>query len=246
MKILVCINQVPDATSKINFLPDNSSFDPSGVQFVINPSDEAALTRALQIKEQMAATVTIVHIGTAESEPNIRKAFALGADAMIRIDAQPLDGFFVAQQLAHIAKEYDVIFCGKESLDYNGGVVGGVLATLLNINYVDDVTEFSVEGNEAKIEREIDGGKQKLVSSLPILVAVQKELVNEEEIRIPSMKGIMTARKTPIQVIPAVEAQAKTKIVLLEKPPVKEPVKMISPDNVDELIDELYNKRKLF
>ncbi|MDO4880722.1 MAG: electron transfer flavoprotein subunit beta/FixA family protein [Capnocytophaga sp.] len=246
MKILVCINQVPDATSKINFSADNTSFDPIGIQFVINPSDEAALTKALQIKEQTGATVTIAHIGTVESEPNIRKAFALGADAMLRVDAEPLDGFFVAEQLANIAQEYDIIFCGKESLDYNGGIVGGVLATLLNINFVDDVTNFSVQENEAEIEREIDGGKQKLTSPLPVLVAVQKELVNEEDIRIPSMKGIMNARKTPIQVLPAVGTQAKTKVVLLEKPPVKEPVKMISPDNLDELIEELHNKRKLF
>ena len=226
MKILVCINQVPDTTSQINFTTDYKSFDPTGVQFVINPSDEAALIRAIQ--------------------PVLRKAFALGADGMIRIDTFPTDGYFVAQQLAVVAKDYPIIFCGRESLDYNGGMVGGMLATLLDYNFVDDVTAFSIEGEKVKVTRTIDGGKELLESSFPIVVGIQKELIPENEIRIPSMKGIMGARKAPLQLLSPIEAQSQPAIASLEKPQEKAPIKMISPDNLDELIDELHNKRKLF
>ena len=246
MKILVCINQVPDTTSQINFTTDHKSFDPTGVQFVINPSDEAALIRAIQLKEQEGAHITLVHVGLSDSEPVLRKAFALGADEMIRIDTFPTDGYFVAQQLAVVAKDYPIIFCGRESLDYNGGMVGGMLATLLDYNFVDDVTAFSIEGEKVKVTRTIDGGKELLESSFPIVVGIQKELIPESEIRIPSMKGIMGARKAPLQLLSPIEAQSQPAIASLEKPEEKAPIKMISPDNLDELIDELHNKRKLF
>ena len=173
MKILVCINQVPDTTSQINFTADQKAFDPTGVQFVINPSDEAALIRALQLKEEQGAEITLVHVGLSDSEPVLRKAFAYGADHMIRIDATPTDGFFVAQQLAVIAKGYDAIFCGRESLDYNGGMVGGMLAALLDFNFVDEVTAFSVAGDKAQISRMIDGGKQLLEVPLPVVIGAQ-------------------------------------------------------------------------
>ena len=149
MKILVCINQVPDTTSQINFTADHKAFDPAGVQFIINPSDEAALIRALQLKEEQGAHITLVHVGLSDSDPVLRKAFAYGADQMMRIDATATDGFFVAQQLAAVAKGYDAIFCGRESLDYNGGMVGGMLAALLDLNFVDEVTAFSVAGDKA-------------------------------------------------------------------------------------------------
>jgi len=246
MKILVCINQVPDTTSQINFTVDHKAFDPSGVQFVINPSDEAALIRALQLKEQRGAHITLVHVGLSDSEPVLRKAFALGADEMIRVETTPMDGFFVAQQLAPIAKDYEVVFCGRESLDYNGGMVGGMLASLLDFNFVDDVIAFSLEGAIAKITRAIDGGKELLESPLPVVVGIQKEIIPEEEIRIPSMKGIMMARKAPLQIISPVEATTQPAIDSLEKPKGKAPIKMISPDNLDELIEELHDKRKLF
>ena len=240
MKILVCVNQVPDTTSQINFTSDQSAFDPSGVQFVLNPSDEAALMRALQLKEEVGVELTLVHVGLSDSEPVLRKAFALGADHMLRIDTFPTDGFFVAEQLAAIAPGYDAIFCGRESLDYNGGMVGGMLAALLDYDFVDEVTAFSFEGDKAaKITRMTDGGKEHLVG-------IQKEIVPESEIRSPSMKGIMMARKAPLQVLPPVEASSQPKITVLEKPQPKAPVKMIDPNNLDELIHELHNKRKLF
>ena len=165
---------------------------------------------------------------------------------MMRIDATATDGFFIAQQLAAVAKGYDAIFCGRESLDYNGGMVGGMLAALLDLNFVDEVTAFSVAGDKAQISRMIDGGKQLLEVPLPVVIAAQKELIPEEQMRIPSMKGIMAARKAPLEVRPAVEATTQVVIDHLEKPAEKAPVKMIAPDNLDELIDELHNKRKLF
>jgi len=246
MKILVCISSVPDTTSKINFTPDNCKFDPTGVQFIINPNDEFCLTKAILLKEKLGATITLINVGTAETEPILRKAYAIGADDIIRIDATPTDGFFVAQQLATIAKGYDAVFCGRESLDYNGGMVGGMLAALLDLNFVDEVTAFSVAGDKAQISRMIDGGKQLLEVPLPVVIGAQKELIPEEQMRIPSMKGIMAARKAPLEVLPAVEATTQVVIDSLEKPAEKAPVKMISPDNLDELIDELHNKRKLF
>lgn len=245
MKILVCINQVPDTTSKINLSGDK--FDPSGVQFILNPSDESALNRALEMKETTGGSVTIIHVGKADAEPVIRKAFALGADRMIRIDAEPSDGFSVAKHLAQALKNesFELIFCGKESLDYNGGMVGGMLATLLNINFIDDVTKISVEGNSALVERETDGGFSELSAPLPLLVAVQKELVEESKLKIPNMRGIMNARKAPIEVIQQETIPPEVQIVTMKKPAPKPPVKMIDPENLDELITELHQVKKV-
>lgn len=247
MNIIVCINQIPDTTSKINVTPDNQHFDPTGVQFIINPSDESALTKALQIKEKTGGNITLITVGKADAEPVLRKAFAIGATKMIRIDAEPLDGLFVAKELAKVIENqsFDLIFCGKESLDYHGGMVGGMLATLLNIDFIDDVMAFSVEDKKASVEREIDNGKEILEANFPLLVAVQKEVISENELRIPNMRGIMAARQAPIEVIAPSGSNSATKIVSMEKPAPKLPVKMISADALDELIHELQNVKKV-
>lgn len=247
MNILVCINQVPDTTSKINITADGKRFDPQGVQFIINPSDESALVKALQLKEATGGSVTLIHLGKSDSEPVLRKAFAIGATKMIRIDAEPFDGQYVAQQLAEVVKNqsFDIIFCGKESLDYHGGMVGGMLATLLDINFIDDVMKISLEENHIIVEREIDGGKETLSATFPILLAVQKELIAETELRIPNMRGIMAARQAPIEVIQPTEIKATSEFVSMEKPALKSPIKMISADNLEVLIDELQNVKKV-
>lgn len=247
MKILVCISNVPDTTSKINFTNGDTEFDTNGVQFVINPNDEFGLTRAIWFKEKQGATVHVVNVGGAETEATIRKALAIGADEAIRVNANPTDGFFVAKQLAEIVKEggYDLVIAGKESLDYNGGMVPGMLAGILGYNFVNSCIGIEVEGTAAKVVREIDGGKETLSVSLPLVVGGQKGIVEEKDLRIPNMRGIMQARTKALAVKEPVSVEAKTKAVKFEKPAPKSAVKLVSPDNLDELVSLLHNEAKV-
>ncbi|MDQ5930732.1 MAG: electron transfer flavoprotein beta subunit [Bacteroidota bacterium] len=247
MKILVCISHVPDTTSKINFTNNDTEFDTNGVQYVINPTDEFGLTRAIWFQEQQAATVTVVNVGGPETEPTLRKALAIGANSAIRINANPIDGFFVAQQLAQIIKkeQYDVVIAGKESLDYNGGMVPGMIAALLDYNFVNACTEITVEGTNAKVSREIDGGKEIVSATLPLIIGAQKGLVEEKDLRIPNMRGIMSARTKPLVVVEPFDCQSTTKSVGFEKPAPKSSVKLVAADNLDELINLLHNEAKV-
>ena len=247
MKILVCISHVPDTTAKINFTNGDTEFDTNGVQFVINPNDEFGLTRAIWFKEKQGAHVTVVNVGGADTEATIRKALAIGADEAIRVNSVPTDGFAVAKQLAEVVKagNYDVVICGKESLDYNGGMVPGMLASLLGYNFVNSCVGVEVEGSNATLVREIDGGKETLSASLPLVIGGQKGIVEEKDLRIPNMRGIMTARTKALNVMEPVAADAKTKAVKFEKPAPKSAVKLISPDNLDELINLLHNEAKV-
>lgn len=247
MKILVCISHVPDTTSKINFINGDTEFDTNGVQFVINPNDEFGLTRAIWFQEQQGATVTVVNVGGPETEPTLRKALAIGANDAIRVNANPTDGFFVAKQLAEVIKNggYDLIIAGKESLDYNGGMVPGMISAILGHNFVNSCINLTVEGTNAKAVREIDGGKETVSTSLPLIIGGQKGLVEEKDLRIPNMRGIMTARTKTLTVVEPVEAAINTKAVKFEKPAPKSAVKMISADNLDELIDLLHNEAKV-
>ena len=247
MKILVCISHVPDTTSKINFVNNDSEFDTNGVQYVINPNDEFGLTRAIWFQEQQGATVTVVNVGLAETESTLRKALAIGANEAIRVNANPVDGFFVANQLAEVVTSgnYDVVICGKESLDYNGGMVPGMLSALVNYNFVNSCTELTIDGSHVKAAREIDGGKEMISTSLPILVGGQKGIVEEKDLRIPNMRGIMTARTKVLTVLEPVAATAETKVVKFEKPAPKSAVKMISAEHLDELISLLHNEAKV-
>ena len=247
MKILVCISHVPDTTSKINFTNGDSQFDTNGVQFVINPNDEFGLTRAIWFQEQQGATVTVVNVGGPETEPTLRKALAIGANEAIRVNATPADGFFVAKQLAEVIKNgaYDVIIAGKESLDYNGGMVPGMIAGILGYNFVNSCTEIKVEGSNVKAIREIDGGRESVSTTLPIIIGAQKGLVEEKDLRIPNMRGIMTARTKTLTVLEAVAASVNTKAIKFEKPAPKSAVKLVAADNLDELIDLLHNEAKV-
>jgi len=247
MKILVCISHVPDTTSKINFVNADSEFDTNGVQYVINPNDEFGLTRAIWFQEQQGAKVTVVIVGGADTEPTLRKALAIGADEAIRVNATPTDGFFVTKQLAEVVKTggYDLVICGKESLDYNGGMVPGMLAGLLGFNFVNSCTELTIDGTSAKASREIDGGKEIISASLPLIVGGQKGLVEEKDLRIPNMRGIMTARTKVLTVLEPVASNINTKAVKFEKPAPKSAVKLIAADNLDELINLLHNEAKV-
>ncbi len=247
MKILVCISHVPDTTSKINFTDDNTKFDTNGVQFVINPNDEFGLTRAMWFKEKQGASVDVVNVGGPETEPTLRKALAIGADGAIRVNTPATDGYAVAKQLANVFKDggYDLVIAGRESIDYNGAMVPGMLAELIGANFVTNCISLEVDGNNVKAVREIDGGKETVSTTLPLVIGGQKGLVEESDLRIPNMRGIMMARQKPLNVVEAVEATKETSTVKFEKPAPKGAVKLISPDNLDELVSLLHNEAKV-
>ena len=245
MKILVCISHVPDTTSRINFTEGNSKFDTNGVQFVINPNDEFGLTRAMWFKEKQGATVHVVNVGGPETEPTLRKALAIGADEAIRVNTPATDGFYVAKQLANIVNEgeYDLIIGGRESIDYNGGMVPGMIAKLTGANFVNMCINIEVEGTSVNAAREIDGGNEIINTSLPLVVAGQKGIVEESDLRIPNMRGIMQARSKPLKVKEPIDISIETKITGFSKPDSKGAVKLV--DNVDELINLLHNEAKV-
>ncbi|WP_047247585.1 electron transfer flavoprotein subunit beta/FixA family protein [Maribacter thermophilus] len=245
MKILVCISNVPDTTSKINFTDGDTKFDTNGVQFVINPNDEFGLTRAMWFKEKQGATVHVATVGDASVEPTIRKALAIGADEAIRINTEPTDGFYVAEQLAKVVKDggYDLVICGRESIDYNGGMVPGILATLTEMNFINTCIGLEIEDNKVTAVREIDGGKETLSSSLPLVVGGQKGLVQESDLRIPNMRGIMMARKKALNVVEPVDGIKATADSKFDKPAPKGAVKLAN--SVDELVDLLHNEAKV-
>ena len=244
MKILVCISHVPDTTSKINFTDNDTKFDTNGVQYVINPYDEFSLTRAMWFKEKQGASVTVVNVGGASTEPTLRKALAIGADDAIRVNVEPTDGFMVAKELAEVVKNggYDLVLAGKESADYNGQMVPGMLASLVDYNFVNACVGVEVDGTNVSLSREIDGGEEKVSSVLPMVVAGQKGIVEEKDLRIPNMRGIMMARKKPLAVIESTGVAASTSTQNFEKPAEKGAVKLV--DNVDDLINLLHNEAK--
>ena len=244
MKILVCISQVPDTTTKITFTADKKAFNSQSVQFIINPYDEIALTRALELKEGAGGTVTVINVGGTNTEPNIRKALAIGADDAIRVNAEPTDAFFVALQIAETAKKnnYDLILTGRESIDYNGAQVGTMLAELLAWPSVSVATKLDVNGTEATLEREIDGGKEVISVQLPLVASAQKGMA---EPRIPNMRGIMTARTKPLAVVEPAGDTKHTSSVLYENPPAKTAVKLVDKEKPEALVDLLHTEAKV-
>ena len=247
MNILVCISNVPDTTSKINFLENDKVFDTNGVQFIINPNDEFGLTRAIWFQQKNQATVTVVTVGDVTCEPILRKCLAIGANRAVRVDAKALDGFSVAEQLKSLCEKesFDIIICGRESIDYNGGMVPGMLAQMLNISFVTNCMSIDVNRDEITAKREIDGGIETLSCSLPVVIGAQKGLVEESDLIIPNMRGIMQARQKPLDVISPADSSSKSSVDKFEKPPAKGSVKLIDPENIDELISLLHNEAKV-
>jgi electron transfer flavoprotein beta subunit len=247
MKILVCISHVPDTTSKINFTDSDTKFDTNGVQFVINPNDEFGLTRAMWFKEKQGASVDVINVGGAETEPTLRKALAIGADAAIRVNTEATDGFAVAKQLAKVVNDgsYDLVIAGRESIDYNGAMVPGMLASLISANFVTNCISLEIDGTSAKAVREIDGGKETVSTSLPLVIGGQKGLVEESDLRIPNMRGIMMARKKPLTVIEPMDVNAETKAISFVKPAPRGAVTLVDADNIDELVNLLHNEAKV-
>jgi len=247
MKILVCISHVPDTTSKINFKENNSAFENAGVQFVINPNDEFGLTRAVWFKEKQGAQIDVIHVGKSTADATLRKCLAIGADKAFRIDTPAQDGASVAGELAAFVKDnpYDLIIAGRESIDYNGAMVPGMLAALRNIPFVPNCVGLEIDGNTAIAEREIDGGREKLKGSLPMVIGGQKGLVEESGLRIPNMRGIMQARQKPFEVVLPQSTAAKTHDIEFEKPAPKSEVTLIPADDLDQLIERLHKEAKV-
>jgi electron transfer flavoprotein beta subunit len=244
MKILVCITHVPDTTSKIQFTDNQTKLDKNGVQFIIGPYDDYALARAVELKEQLGATLTVLNVGEADTEPTLRKALAIGADDAIRVNAFPKDSFFVAQQIAAIAKanEYSLILMGRESIDFNGGMVHGMVGELLGMPSISPVMKLDIDGDVVKMAREIEGGKEMVEAKLPLIAGCQEPIA---EWKIPNMRGIMSARTKPLEVVEPFSDEDMTKVSSFSLPPAKGAVKMIDKDQVEELVRLLKNEAKV-
>ena len=248
MKILVCISNVPDTTTKIKFAEGSTSIDTTGIQWVINPWDELSLTRALELRDDPGSgvkSVTVVHVGPASSEPTIRKALAIGADDAVRVNGESPDSFYVASQIAEVVNkdQFDIIMCGIESSDYNGSVVGGMISEFLGIPSVSAVSGIKIENGQPILTREIDGGKEVVTVSTPFVAIVQKGIAKEP--RIAAMRGIMMARSKPVKLVEPVAVQPLTRVLSFEKPVPRAACKYVDADNPAMLIDLLQNEAKV-
>lgn len=246
MKILVCISKTPDTTAKIAFTDNNTKLAEAGVQWIINPYDEwYALVRAIELKEKDPATILhLINVGGADADPIIRKALALGGDEAIRVNASGRDSFFIASQIAEVARQgnYDLVFTGKETIDYNNSSTGGMVAELLDLPYISLATKFELNGTTATVTREIEGGEEICEVSLPVVVSCQKGMAEQ---RIPNMKGIMGARTKPLKVIEPVAVDELSTVVSFQLPPAKAGVKLIASDNTAELVKLLRDEAKV-
>ena len=245
MKLLVCISKVPDTTSKINFVDNNTKFDESGVQYIVNPYDEwYALVRALELVEKHGGTVTTITVGTNADDPTIRKALAIGANDAVRIDANPNDPFFVAKQIANYAsnENFDIVLTGKETINYNGSQIGGMVAELLDVPYISLATKLDVDGETATLERDVQGGVEVVEVNTPFVLSASKGMAEQ---RIPNMRGIMAARTKPLKVIPPDAQEEFSSVVKFELPDAKSGCKYIDPENMSELVDLLHNEAKV-
>jgi len=245
MKILVCISKAPDTTTKIAFTDGDTKFDETGVKYIVNPYDEwYALVRGIELKEANGGSVTTITVGTSEDEPTIRKALAIGADNAVRINTEATEASQVAAEIANYAKEnnFDLILLGKETIDYNGSQVGSMLAEHLDLPFISLAERLDVNGSTASLDKEIVGGVQTVEVELPFVVSCVKGMA---EARIPNMRGIMAARTKPLQIVEPSNASAKTSFVKYGLPAPKSAVKLIDPENMDELVALLHNEAKV-
>ena len=244
MKILVCISHVPDTTTKISFTADNKSIATSGIQYIINPYDEIALTRALELTEKSGGTVTVINVGDASTDATLRKALAIGATDAVRIDANPANAAFVATQIADYASKnsFDLILTGRESIDYNGSQVAAMVGELLNIPSVSIVKSLEVADKTVTLEREIEGGKEVISCPTPLVASATEGMA---EPRIPNMRGIMSARTKPLQVVAAIATETYQQLAGYDKPAPRTQVKLIDASNVIALVDALHTEAKV-
>ncbi|ADY51346.1 Electron transfer flavoprotein alpha/beta-subunit [Pseudopedobacter saltans DSM 12145] len=244
MKILVCISNVPDTTTKITFTDNNTKFNDNGVQFIINPYDEIALAKAIELAESNNGEVTVIHVGEASADATIRKALAIGAHRAVRINATPIDAYFVAKEISQYAKAnaFDLILTGKESIDYNGSLVAGMLGELLDMPSFAAIKKLDLDGNQATVEREIEGGKEVIALPLPFVAGTSEGVA---EPKIPNMRGIMSARTKPLEVVETDSIEGLTTILRYETPPPRGTVKLINANEAEKLISILHHEAKV-
>jgi electron transfer flavoprotein beta subunit len=245
MKLLVCISKTPETTAKITFTGDKKQFNTEGVQFIMNPYDEwYALVRALELKESMGGTVTILNVGPSSNDIVIRKGLALGADDAVRIDIDAQSAYQTAMQIANYAKDkaYDIIFFGKETIDYNGSEVGAMVAEKLNLPFISYVSHLEYNAGKAILSRDIEGGIEVAEVTGHFVLSAAKGLAEQ---RIANMKGIMMAKRKPLDVIDPVEVEDLVEVVGYSLPIGKSGVKMIDPENMDELVRLLHEEAKV-
>ncbi len=244
MKILVCISQVPDTTSKITFTDNNTQLNTTGLQYIINPYDEIALSKALELTENGNGSVTVIHVGESPADATIRKALATGADEAVRVNAAPRDAWFVANQVAGYAKDqgFDLILGGRESIDYNGSQVITFVGELLGIPSVNAAKKVTLESTAAVVEREIEGGKEVLSIPLPAAIGTSEGVA---EPRIPNMRGIMSARTKPLTVIDPVDVPVLTQVIRYESPAPKGAVTLVDAGETEKLVDLLHKARAI-
>lgn len=244
MKILVCISNVPDTTTKITFTDNNTQFNSSGVQFILNPYDEIALARAIELTDGGKGTVTVINVGEAATEPTIRKALAIGATDAVRVNAKPHDAWYVAYQVAQYVKAnpFDLILTGRESIDYNGSKVSGMLGELLDLPSVSIIKKLDIDGDKVTVEREIEGGKEVLTIPLPIVAGTAEGVA---EPKIPNMRGIMSARTKPLSIIEPVEVKTFSEIISYETPAPRGQVKLVSADETAKLVNLLHEEARV-
>jgi len=244
MKILVCISNVPDTTTKITFTDNNTQFNTNGVQFILNPYDEIALSRAIELTEGGKGSITVINVGEVNTEATIRKALAIGADEAVRINGKPHDAWFVAYQIAQYVKQnaFDLILTGRESIDYNGSKVAGMLGELLDIPSVSIIKKLDADGAKATVEREIEGGKEVLVIPFPFVAGTAEGVA---EPKIPNMRGIMSARTKPLNVVEAAEVKNNSEILSYETPAPRGQVKLVAANEAEKLIGLLHTEAKV-
>ncbi len=245
MKLLVCISQTPDTTAKISFNAEGTDFNAAGVQFIMNPYDEwYALVRACELREALGGSVVALNVGPAANETTVRKALAIGADEAVRINAEPKGAAYTAKQIAAYAaaEKFDIIFFGKETIDHNGSEVGAMVAEMLDLPYVSYASKLDLIGNTATLERDIEGGVEMLEVDLPFVLSAAKGMAEQ---RIPNMRGIMTARSKPLHTVEPVVFEDSAKVVQFSLPPAKAGVKLVQPDNMDELVRLLHEEAKI-
>ncbi len=243
MKILVCVTPTPETTAKIAFKDNNTAYDTNGVNYIMNPYDEwYALVRGIELKEQFEGSkVTIINVGPASNDSILRKGLAIGADQALRVDAEPQSAYFVAAQIAKYAKGFDIVLLGKETIDYNGGEVGGMLAELLDLPFISYATDITMEGTVATISRDIEGGNEILQVQTPFVASAAKGLAEQ---RIPNMRGIMMAKKKPLVARPAADMKSPVAVSGFTLPDAKGAVTLVDPENMDELVRLLHEEAK--
>ena len=244
MKILVCVNNVPDTTTKITFTDNNTQFNTNGVQFILNPYDEIALSRAIELTDGGKGTVTVINVGDVSTEATIRKALAIGATDAVRINAKPHDAWFVAYQIAQYVKAnpFDLILTGRESIDYNGSKVAGMLGELLDLPSVSIIKKLDAGDSEATVEREIEGGKEILTIPYPFVAGTAEGVA---EPKIPNMRGIMSARTKPLTVVEPVEVKTFSEIISYETPVPRGQVTLVPADDTAKLVELLHAEARV-